>query len=49
MERDARRAFTGPPELGALLEAVLVFDEMRRLPVDELRTGLAALARRWTP
>ncbi len=47
MQRNARRAFTGPPELGALLEAVLVFDETRRMTAHELRTALADLAR-WT-
>ena len=41
---DTRRPFTGPPELGRILEAVLVADPSRRLGVQGFRDQLAALA-----
>jgi hypothetical protein len=41
---DRRRPFTGPPELGRILEAVLVADPDRRLGVRGFRDQLAALA-----
>lgn len=44
---DRREPFTGPPELGRLLEAVLVADRRARMSASELRDGLAALARAW--
>lgn len=40
---DKRRPFTGPPELGRILEAVLVADPDRRLGVRGFRDQLAAL------
>ena len=42
---DRRRPFTGPPELGCILEAVLVADPSRRLGVQGFRDQLAALVR----
>lgn len=45
--RDIRAPFTGPPELGRLLEAVLVSDVERRMKAPELREELAKLAVRW--
>ena len=44
---DIRRPFTGPPELGRLLEAVLVADVAKRMKTDEFRVELAKLARAW--
>lgn len=44
---DKRRPFTGPPELGRLLEAVLVFDVAKRMKLPELRHELVELARVW--
>ncbi len=47
MWRDVRAPFTGPPELGRLLEAVLVSDVEKRMKAPELREELATLAARW--
>ena len=47
MWNDVRAPFTGPPELGRLLEAVLVADVAKRMKAPELREGLARLAARW--
>jgi hypothetical protein len=47
MWRDVRAPFTGPPELGRLLEAVLVSDVEKRMKAAELREELAKLAARW--
>ena len=44
---DRRRPFTGPPELGRLLESVLVADIERRMKTDEFRDELIRLARTW--
>jgi hypothetical protein len=47
MWRDVRAPFSGPPELGRLLEAVLVSDVEKRMRTAELREELAKLAARW--
>ncbi len=47
MWRDVRAPFTGPPELGRLLEAVLVSDVEKRMKAPELREELAKLAALW--
>jgi hypothetical protein len=47
MWNDVRAPFTGPPELGRLLEAVLVSDVEKRMKAPELREELAKLAARW--
>ncbi len=47
MSSDVRLPFTGPPELGRLLEAVLVSDVEKRMRTVELREELAKLAARW--
>lgn len=47
MWNDIRAPFTGPPELGRLLEAVLVADVAKRMKAPELREELAKLAARW--
>ena len=45
---DRRKPFSGgPPELGRLLEAVLVADPERRMKAVELRDELERLARTW--
>lgn len=44
---DVRRPFTGPPELGRLLEAALVADVEKRMTTAELRDALVGLARLW--
>jgi hypothetical protein len=44
---DIRAPFTGPPELGRLLEAVLVADVEKRMKAPELREELAKLAAQW--
>lgn len=44
---DIRHPFTGPPELGRLLEAVLVADPDKRMKAREFRDELAQLARAW--
>ncbi|HWO21167.1 MAG TPA: hypothetical protein VNO30_20505 [Kofleriaceae bacterium] len=47
MCNDVRAPFTGPPELGRLLEAVLVADVEQRMKAPELREELSKLAARW--
>ncbi len=42
-----RRTFTGPAELGRLLNAALVWDRAKRMKVHELRVELEALAHTW--
>jgi hypothetical protein len=42
-----RRPFTGPEELGVLLDMVLMADAEKRLSPDELRERLVRLARSW--
>ncbi len=44
---DIRLPFTGPSELGRLLEAVLVADADRRMKAGEFREELARLAHAW--
>lgn len=45
MRADDRGAFPGPPELGAILEPILVADPARRPTLPQVRAQLAALAR----
>ena len=44
---DVRRPVTGPPELGRILEAVLMSDFEKRMKTDEFRSELVKLARAW--
>jgi hypothetical protein len=48
MWKDVRRPFTGPPELGRILERVLVSDVEKRLKVDEMRDELLRLTGAWS-